>query len=85
MTLICHDILFTKKERFSAIQKKDRLNNIDLRDASASKNDKYEVWPNHGIDTGTALCAESEVRKPVQRSSHAVALKFRVFSPFEKC
>ena len=27
----------------------------------------------------TALCAESEVRKAVERSSYAVALKFRVF------
>ena len=26
-----------------------------------------------------ALCAESEVRKAVERSSYAVALKFRVF------
>ena len=31
----------------------------------------------------TALCAESEVRKAVQRSSHAVALKFCVFSHFK--
>ena len=29
--------------------------------------------------TSTALCAESEVRKAVERSSYAVALKFRVF------
>ena len=27
----------------------------------------------------SALCAESEVRKAVERSSYAVALKFRVF------
>ena len=29
--------------------------------------------------TSSALCAESEVRKTVERSSYAVALKFRVF------
>ena len=33
----------------------------------------------------TALCSESEVRKAVQRYSHAVALKFCVFSLFKKC
>ena len=32
----------------------------------------------------TALCAESEVRKAVERSSYAVALKFRVFFLFLK-
>ena len=31
-----------------------------------------------------ALCAESEVRKAVERSSYAVALKFRVFFLFLK-
>ena len=34
----------------------------------------------------SALCAESEVRKAVERSSYAVPLKFRVFSSsFKKC
>ena len=32
----------------------------------------------------SALCAESEVRKAVERSSYAVALKFRVFFLFLK-
>ena len=34
--------------------------------------------------SSSALCAESEVRKAVERSSYAVALKFRVFFLFLK-
>ena len=60
--------------------KNDCLNSGETDEGSpVGKKDEKEV---ELLRQAIALCAESEVRKAVERSSYAVALKFRVFFCF---
>ena len=63
-----------------------RFQNSHLQFKSKFENSQWgsQIQRNQKIIRDNALCAESEVRKAVERSSYAVALKFRVFFLFLK-